>query len=448
MLKSDAALADAGPIVAIATGGSHTCALTGSGDVWCWGANDQGQLGAQGVRASSVPLRVEGLGTVTQLSAGNDHSCVVTAGGGVMCWGRNGFGQLGNGASEGSAIPVDVCEPSPASGTDTELQAGSQGPCEPLSGVVGLSAGGSHTCVVVSSGSVLCWGINQDGELGDGSLDARNVPVVVGGLSGEAIEVASGNFHTCALLESGAMQCWGFNASGQLGDGTTALRTSPVDVIGLPGPVASMSAGGIHTCAITSSGGAFCWGGNLSGQAGDGSFMDRPLPTAVVGLDTGVRVISAGWKHTCAILAGERIACWGQNGQGQLGDGSLADSGVPIEVARLPKASLLETGGFRTGNVGHSCAFAHGGGLHCWGANGEGQLGNGTLTNVSVPVAVRSLSPDVDCSGEVTAVDVALLLQLHVGLLGALACEGADVSGDAEVNSIDAVLILQFVAGL
>jgi len=448
LARSDTALAGTGPIDAIATGGSHTCALTSSGEVWCWGANDQGQLGVQDVAMSSVPLLVEGLRTVIQLSAGNDHTCVVTASGGVMCWGRNGFGQLGNGAFGGSAVPVDVCEPSPAPGTGTALQVAGQGSCRPLSGVVGLSVGGSHACVVVSSGSVLCWGINQDGELGDGSLDARNVPVLVGGLAEKAIGVTSGAFHTCALLESGAVQCWGFNTSGQLGDGTTTLSPSPVDVLGLPGPVASMSAGGIQTCVLTSSGEALCWGGNLNGQVGDGSFVDRLAPTAVVGLDAGVRAISAGWKHTCAILADEAIACWGQNSQGQLGDGSLTDSGVPIEVARLPKASLLSAGGTRTGNVGHSCAFALGGGLHCWGANLEGQLGNGTLATASVPVAVKALSPDVDCSGEVTAVDVALVLQLHVGLLSSLACLEADVNGDRLVNSIDAVLMLQFIAGL
>ncbi|MCH7945114.1 MAG: hypothetical protein IIC73_03750, partial [Armatimonadetes bacterium] len=226
LARSDVALAGAGPIAEIAAGGSHTCALTHSGEVWCWGANDQNQLGAQEVAMSSVPLLVEGLGAVRQLSAGKDHTCAITDDLGVRCWGRNGFGQLGNGAFDGSATPVDVCEP----GTSTPDEAG-EAPCEPLSDVLALSAGGGHTCVVVVSGEVLCWGINQDGELGDGTLKARNVPVFVVGLAGgAALRLASGDFHTCALLESGAMQCWGFNASGQLGDGTTTLSASPVDV--------------------------------------------------------------------------------------------------------------------------------------------------------------------------------------------------------------------------
>ena len=443
LARSDVALAGAGPIAEIAAGGSHTCALTNEGEVWCWGANDQNQLGAQEVAMSSVPLLVEGLGAVRQLSAGKDHTCAITDDLGVRCWGRNGFGQLGNGALQNSATPVDVCEP----GTPTPDEVGGA-PCEPLSGVLAMSAGGSHTCVVVASGGVLCWGINQDGELGDGSLVARNVPVIVGGLAEDVIAVTSGSFHTCALLASGAMQCWGFNASGQLGDGTTTLSPSPVVVMGLRGPVASMSAGGVQTCALMSSGGVLCWGGNVNGQVGDGSFIDRLLPSAVVGLDAGVRVIAAGWKHTCAILAEEGMLCWGQNSQGQLGDGSLADSAVPVEVARLPKASLVSAGGDRSGDIGHTCAFAPGGGLHCWGANFEGQLGTGTSTNTSGPVPVRALSPDVDCSGEVTAVDVTLLLQQHVGLLPSLACHGGDVNGDGLVNGIDAVLILQFIAGL
>ena len=446
--SSDSSIAGTGPLVAVATGGSHTCALTGNGEVWCWGANDQGQLGGQTVAMSAVPLLVEGLGTATQLSAGSDHSCVVTVTGGVRCWGRNDFGQLGNGVFRGSAQPSDVCEPASVSGLDIALRDAGSGSCEPMSGVVGLSVGGAHACVVVSTGSVRCWGINQDGELGDGSLEARNVPVIVGGLARDATEVTSGHFHTCALLETGAMQCWGFNATGQLGDGTTTLSVTPVDVLGLPGPVVSMSAGGVQTCALTSRGELLCWGGNADGQVGDGSLINRRLPTAVAGLDAGVRAVAAGWKHTCAILADEGMACWGQNDRGQLGNGSLLDSGIPLQVTRLPKALLLDVGGIRSGNVSHSCAFARGGGLHCWGANVEGQLGIGTLTNAGVPVAVRGLSPDVDCSGEVTSVDVALLLQLHVGLLSSLACPGADVNGDAVANSLDAVLILQFIAGL
>ena len=443
LLRADAALAGTGPLVEIAAGGSHTCALTSSGEVRCWGDNDQGQIGAHGVTTSSVPLLVEDVGPVTQVSAGTDHTCAVTDSGGVMCWGRNGFGQLGNGANAGSSTPVDVCEPDSGNG----VQPAGAGACAPLSGVVAISAGGSHTCVVVSSGAVLCWGINQDGELGDGSLDARNVPVVVIGLT-DAIGVASGDFHTCALLDGGAMQCWGFNTSGQLGDGTTILRATPVDVLGLPEPVASMSAGGVHTCARTTSGRALCWGGNRNGQAGNGSFMDRLLPTEVANLDAGVRAIIAGWMHTCTVLGDETVACWGDNGSGQLGDDTRTDSGVPTEVTQLPKASLVTAGGFRNRSPGHSCAFAFGGGLHCWGANGDGQLGIGTLARSSVPVAVRTLSPDVDCNGEVTAIDVALLLQSHVGLLSSLACDGADVDGDEIVSSIDAVLVLQFIAGL
>lgn len=440
---SDAALAGAGPITAIATGGSHTCALTHVGEVWCWGANDQGQIGSGGGSGSSVPVLVEGIGAVRQLSAGKDHTCAITDDLGVRCWGRNGFGQLGNGGFEGSTTPVDVCEP----GTSTPDEAGGA-PCEPLSGVIRLSAGGSHTCVVVASDEVLCWGINQDGELGDGTLDARNVPVFVEGLAGLATRVASGDFHTCALLQAGVVQCWGFNTSGQLGDGTTELRLSPVTVLGLAVPVWKIAAGGIHTCVLSASGAVWCWGGNLEGQLGDGTFENRNLPIAVSGLGSGVRELAMGRKHTCAVGRNRPVMCWGQNTQGQLGNGTRTSSGVPTEVDQLPKASLVSAGGDRRGDIGHTCAFALGGGLHCWGANVEGQLGVGSLATATIPTAVRGLSSDFNCSGEVTAVDVALLLQLHVELLTSLACLGADVNGDGAVNSIDAVLMLQFIAGL
>ncbi|MFH1436616.1 MAG: DUF4215 domain-containing protein, partial [Pseudomonadota bacterium] len=207
-------------------------------------------------------------------------------------------------------------------------------PVHELYGVTAVEAGTSHTCTVLGTGGVQCWGDNEHGQIGDGSTTDRTSPVDVSGLSSGVTAVSAGESHTCALLEAGGVQCWGNNEDGQLGDGTTTDRTSPVDVSGLSSGVIAVSAGGSsgssHTCALLDTGGVQCWGGNWAGMLGDGSRDDSSTPVHVSGLSSGVTAIAAGGSHACALLGTGGVKCWGSNMSGQIGDGSPHSRTRPV----------------------------------------------------------------------------------------------------------------------
>ena len=175
------------------------------------------------------------------------------------------------------------------------------------------------------------------------------------------LAIAAGNYHTCALTASGGVKCWGYNYFGQLGDGTTTDRATPVDVSGLTSGVTSVTAGAFHTCAVTSGGGATCWGNNSSGQLGDGTTAIRTTPVAVSGLTNGVTSVAAGDNHTCAVTSGGGVQCWGDNGNGQIGDGTSGPL-TPVDVSGLTSGvSAVAAGNY------HTCALISGGGVKCWG---------------------------------------------------------------------------------
>ncbi len=350
----------------IAGGGSHTCALTNSGGVRCWGDNSNGQLGDGTTSNSNIPVEVLGLSLgVIAVATGGNHSCALMSDGAVRCWGSNIFGQLGDSTTKNRSIAVDV--------------RGLGG------GVTKIVAGGLHTCALVDTGGVKCWGSNISGQLGDGARAPGLTPIEVSGLGG-VTTIAAGADHTCALTSSGGVQCWGKNDSGKLGDGTTTDRWAPVDVTGLSSGVTAVAAGTGHTCALTSGGSVRCWGLNFFGQLGDGTTIGRLTPAEVSTLDSGVTAILAGGNHGCA-LAGAAIKCWGANQLGQLGDPTTTEALTPVDVKDLNASITAITAGSN-----HSCALTDIGTVKCWGNNGSGQLGGGTTPDQTAPVEVSGLN--------------------------------------------------------
>jgi alpha-tubulin suppressor-like RCC1 family protein len=356
-LKSD------GPISGkVDMGGWHTCIILDNGSVKCWGRNDYGQLGDGTTTDKYTPVVVNGLSNVVAIATSTYHSCALLSDGTVKCWGRNDRGELGDGViSLYESTPVVVNR---------------------LSNVVAISTGGYHTCALLSDGTVKCWGANDRGQLGDGTLEDKSTPVTVKGLS-NAIAIASGDLHTCALLGDGTVKCWGGNYFGQLGDGTNVSKSTPITVNGLTNAVA-ISAGGYHTCALLSDGTVKCWGRNDRGELGDGKVVSyESTPVTVIGLSNVIE-ISTGVAHTCALLNDGTVKCWGNNADGQLGDGTTTPSSVPVTVNGLSNVIMITTGGW------HTCALFNDGTIKCWGDNYFGQLGDGTQNDSPIPVIAKN----------------------------------------------------------
>lgn len=373
------------------------CALE-SGKAYCWGS---GALGDGSITSQSdTPAAVDTTGllagkTLTQITTGDNHACALDTDGRAYCWGSNPDGGLGDGTTTGSGVPVAVDTSGVLAGKKLiEISAGAEG----------------STCALASTGVAYCWGDNGGGELGDGSMASSTVPVAVdtsGPLAGKKLTQISsgGEDNTCALDSAGAAYCWGYNAFGQLGDGTDTLSTTPVTV-DTSGVLAGkkliqISAGGMHACALDSAGDAYCWGYGLYGELGDGDPSGASASTPVAVDTSGVLAgkaltqITAGWVHTCALDTTGTAYCWGENGAGALGDGATADARVPMAV---------DTGGVLAGKTlaqisasqYSTCALGSTGALYCWGYNYVGELGDGlsgTQNDTDVPVLTGPQAP-------------------------------------------------------
>lgn len=403
---------------------SSACAILEDGTVKCWGYNGQGQLGDGTVSDRYTPVAVSGLSGVTSISGKYYHYCAVLSDQTVKCWGSNGYGQIGDGTTVTRYVPVTV------SG---------------LANIVKVSAGMSHSCALDDQGRVLCWGYNNTGQLGDKTNASRLTPVPVVGIRGaididvdanyscaifkdrkpycwgappfigppyyaeptitpdfveakdyatypqdvfelfqDVKEYTGGLDHQCVLKDGGSVECWGKNVVGQLGDGTYLDALSgTVQVLGLAS-VTNISAGDRHTCAATSTGAIYCWGDNANGQLGDGTTISRSSP--ILAIAAGALKVLAGSSHSCAIMAGGAMKCWGANSLGQLGLGHNSDAPLPQDVIGIS--------GVTDGAAGfaHSCAVTGSAQIACWGYNYYGQLGNGTGTSTTAPVNVSGLT--------------------------------------------------------
>lgn len=303
-----------GQWTAVWGGGEFACALDTTGAPWCWGSDGYGQLGdnAMGTNQAS-PVKVQGtFPPLVELALGHSHACGRTAAGAVYCWGSDAFQQLGQATPGNRAVPTLV------SG---------------ISDAVQLTAGYEHTCIVRSDATAWCWGRNDSGELGDGTTTSRATPMPVVTAGGAALagvtEIRGGGDHTCARVGT-AVWCWGLNAEGQLGDGTTTMRDNPVQVA-LPIAAARLALGQATTLAIASNGAVYGWGRNSAGELDDGTQTQRTSPVPAL---VGVEAIAIGTQQVCGQLAGEnRVECWGDNSSGQLGDGTTSFRVVPGPIA-------------------------------------------------------------------------------------------------------------------
>jgi alpha-tubulin suppressor-like RCC1 family protein len=260
----------------------------------------------------------------------------------------------------------------------------------PPPGLYAVAAGTFHTCALTSVGGVKCWGANARGEIGDGTTTNRSTPVPVVGLSSGVVSVAAGYLFTCALTSGGGVKCWGNNDGGQLGDGTTTDRTTPVDVVGLTSGVVQLDATDGGGCAVTSTGGVKCWGQNYGGEVGDGTRTARLTPVDVVGLTSGVAQVTGGGIHACAVTTGGAAKCWGYNQRGELGDGTRTTRLTPVDVVGLGSGvGSMDAGGI------HTCAVTVAGAAKCWGYNDSGELGDGTRSDRYTPVDVVGLGSGV-----------------------------------------------------
>lgn len=369
----------------VVAGDYHTCALVGSwgcnkgcgvrtvGTVQCWGANSSGQLGNGSNVNSAVPVLVSGITDARAVAAGHDYSCALLNGGQVECWGRNAVGQLGNGTSVDSTVPLPVTG---------------------VTNAVAISAGSEHSCALLSDGKSQCWGFNADGQLGDGSTANSTVPVTVIVLDESPLVsqgIQAGLNYSCAVSQVGTARCWGSNAYGQLGNGSLLDSTAAVVVLGISN-AATIAPSAINTCALLADGTVQCWGANSSGQLGNASNRGSPVPVTVLGISQATS-LAVGGVHTCA--ASEGVQCWGWNASGQLGDGSRTNSNAAVTVTGINTGATDALGVVTiTSGAVHSCVLADrsdGPDSHrimCWGANSFGQLGNGTYADSSVPVIV------------------------------------------------------------
>lgn len=343
-----------------------SCALDVTGSVKCWGAGGSGQMGNAISDDSLVPVQVSGLTDAVDISVGAEHACAIRTSGAAVCWGDGSYGRLGHGSGLSSNVPAQV----------TGL----------TSGVSAISAGEYHSCAV-HNGAVKCWGLNSDRQLGDNDTSASVVPVSALTVTSGVTDVAAGSSHSCAV-QNGAAKCWGDGDSGELGNGLGTDSGPVVNVTGLGSGVMSIMAADRTSCAVHN-GAAKCWGPDFSGSLGNGAVSgQQDSPVQVDGLTSGVTHIDALRYHVCA-LQNATVYCWGENGLGELGDGTTLSNSTAQAVPSAPSpATDVSAGAHGTCATSETVAA-------CWGLNDAGQIGNGVASGADTPQDVVGMGSGV-----------------------------------------------------
>lgn len=343
----------------VSAGGTHTCAVSGTGQIYCWGSGNWGQF-YTGRHSGDryTPLAVRSGESFRSVTTGGYSTCGVTIDGAGFCWGDI------NSVFWSGDIPV-------------------------LNGVIfhQISAGpGPHACAITEDGSAYCWGDGRFGQLGDGDGTNKNAPTAVyipAEISGVGFaSISTGGNHTCALTADGAAYCWGFNSVGQLGS-YSGDQTTPIAVTGGL-EFTQLTAGYTHTCALTKENDAYCWGYALDGRLGNGQDSVTFSSPQLVSGGHKFSAIDAGHEHTCALTTDGEVYCWGNGGNGRLGNGQSENQTVPV------RASLPADERFTSVSAGmtHSCAVSAGGAVYCWGENRNGRLGLGRTGDMTIPTVV------------------------------------------------------------
>lgn len=355
------------PVVYIAAGFKHTCAILASGETWCWGYNSSGQLGNGAKSHRNIPARVDLLERASHIAAGYNHTCATTENGKVWCWGNGKEGKLGTGDLEPRVVPAEVMN---------------------LDNATHVAAGLSYSCAVSNLGEGYCWGSNANGALGTGDWEGRLTPSRVH-RSANYRSISAPGFdgrHTCALTVDGTGYCWGKNRSGQMGIGSKGGDfEEPYGIKKAPlfSQLATASDSSCGLAKVDDS--IWCWGSNEYGQLGAGALTgeDAVFPQARQ-ISGTFSALAAGGDSTCAVDSKQNTYCWGRNDKGQLGDGSQKMSNVPVMVDIKARIVQIAVG------YNHVCALDNVGQVYCWGDGEYGQLGHGIWVDKQLtPVKVQ-----------------------------------------------------------
>ena len=423
----------------ISAGSDHSCGISTNGTTYCWGQNDNNQIGDGTYRASSdpVPIRLRQTPSLISISAGHKFSCGIAINGATYCWGRNDNNQLGDGTTSRDSVPslvktdgltsktsylglknlrngyptfapttcgvasdgkvycwgpaenepwgtrADIYNDSPAQVSSSSFNSNAS--------LCSISAVGNHACGISSNGMAYCWGSNFYKQLGDASLNTKYVPSLVDTSnlsSGSSFKnISAGYSRTCGIASDGKTFCWGMGSTESI---PTRLNTSNLRS---GSSFITISTGFEHTCGISSDGKTYCWGSNPDGKLGDGSWISKYVPSLVntsnLSPGSSFITISAGGSHTCGISSDGQTYCWGSNDVAQLGTDSFSSQTIPtvVNTANLRKGTSFIS---ITAGLFHTCGLANDGRVYCWGKNLNGQLGDATNINKNIPTLVNS----------------------------------------------------------